>query len=37
MTFGVLGRGELLRNRWTTGRLKDLLDVASLTGVAGNR
>ena len=37
VTFGVLGRGELLRNRWTTGRLKDLLDVASLTGVAGNR
>lgn len=37
VTFGVLGREDLLRNKRTTGRPKDLLDVASLTGLAGDR
>ncbi len=37
VTFGVLGREELLRNKRATGRPKDLLDVESLTGMAGDR
>ncbi len=37
VTFGVLGREELLRNKRATGRPKDLLDVESLTGLPGNR
>jgi hypothetical protein len=37
LPFGVLGREELLRNNRATGRPKDLLDVESLTGPAGDR
>jgi hypothetical protein len=37
VTFGALGREEPLRNKRATGRPKDLLDVESLTGVAGDR
>ena len=35
VTFGVLGREELIRNKRATGRPKDLLDVETLLGEPG--
>ncbi|HRY44297.1 MAG TPA: hypothetical protein P5164_10150 [Thermoanaerobaculia bacterium] len=37
VTFGVLGREELIRNKRATGRPKDLLDVETLLGEPGAR